>query len=64
MRGTHLDHPEILSFDCRSIELSGSDIRVEADGEVDGSLPAKLSVRPGGLLVRVPRAAETTSGDS
>jgi YegS/Rv2252/BmrU family lipid kinase len=56
MRGTPLDHPEILSFDCQSIELSGSDVRVETDGEVDGGLPARLWVRPGGLLVRVPRA--------
>jgi YegS/Rv2252/BmrU family lipid kinase len=63
MRGTRLQHPEILSFDCRSIELSGSDIRVETDGEVCGGLPAKLSVRPGGLLVRVPRAAEAEQGE-
>jgi len=58
MRGTRLDHPEILSFSCHSLELSGADIRVETDGEVGGGLPARLSVRPGGLVVRVPRVAD------
>ncbi len=64
MRGTRLDHPEILSFSCRSLELRGADIRVETDGEVDGGLPARLSVRPGGLVVRVPRPADAVPSES
>ncbi len=64
MRGTRLDHPEILSFSCRSLELRGADIRVETDGEVDGGLPARLFVRPGGLVVRVPRPAVAGPSES
>ena len=64
MRGTRLDHPEILSFSCRSVELRGADIRVETDGEVGGGLPARLYVRPGGLVVRVPRQAVAGSSES
>lgn len=54
MRGSRLHHPKIRLFDCQWLELSGADIRVETDGEVGGGLPARLSVRAGGLRVRVP----------
>lgn len=64
MRGTRLDHPEILSFSCRSLELRGAGIRVETDGEVGGGLPARLSVRPGGLIVRVPLSVPERSSES
>jgi diacylglycerol kinase (ATP) len=64
MRGAQLDHPEIFSFDCLSLELRGADIRVETDGEVGGGLPARLSVRPGGLVVRVPRPTPARSSES
>lgn len=53
-RGLPLTHPEIRSFTCRSIELKGSDLDVETDGEVVAGLPARLWVRPAGLLVRLP----------
>jgi diacylglycerol kinase (ATP) len=49
-----LDHPDIRSFACRSIDLEGPEIDVETDGEVAAVLPARLWVRPGGLLVRMP----------
>ena len=54
MRGVELDHPAISNFTCRSLELDGAVLDVETDGEVAGGLPARLSVRPEGLLVRMP----------
>ena len=48
------DHPDIQSFVCRSIELEGPELEVETDGEIAGGLPARLWIRPGGLLVRMP----------
>ncbi len=53
-RGIPFDHPQITSLACRSIDLDGAAIDVETDGEVAGGLPARLSLRPGGLLVRMP----------
>jgi len=53
-RGLPLTHPEIRSFTCRSLELEGPPLDVETDGEVAAALPARLSVRPNGLLVRMP----------
>ena len=47
-------HPDIHSFICRSINLEGPELDVETDGEIAGSLPARLWVRPGALLVRMP----------
>jgi len=47
-------HPDIHSFPCRSIDLEGSEIEMETDGEIAAGLPARLWVRPGGLLVRLP----------
>ncbi|MGD8818213.1 MAG: diacylglycerol kinase family lipid kinase [Acidobacteriota bacterium] len=47
-------HPDIRSFPCRSIDLDGPEIEMETDGEIAAGLPARLSVRPGGLLVRLP----------
>ncbi len=48
------NHPDIHSFVCRSIDLEGPELDVETDGEIVGGLPARLWVRPGGLLVRMP----------
>lgn len=48
------DHPDIQSLVCRSIELEGPILDVETDGEIAGGLPAKLSVYPASLLVRMP----------
>lgn len=48
------DHPDIASFACRSIELEGPGIDIETDGEIAAGLPARLAVRGGGLLVRMP----------
>jgi diacylglycerol kinase family enzyme len=48
------DHPEIQTFTCRSIDLEGPDLDVEADGEIAGGLPARLWVRDSGLLMRMP----------
>lgn len=47
-------HPDIHSFACRSIDLDGPDIEMETDGEIAAGLPARLGVRPRGLLVRLP----------
>lgn len=48
------DHPDITSFACRSIEIEGSELDVETDGEIAAGLPARLWVRQNGLLVRMP----------
>ncbi len=48
------NHPDIHSFVCRSIDLEGPELDVETDGEIAGGLPARLWVRPEGLLVRMP----------
>ena len=48
------NHPDIRSFTCRSIDLDGPELEVETDGEIAAGLPARLSVRAGGLLVRLP----------
>ncbi len=53
-RGIPFSHPAIESFACRSIELTGPGLEVETDGEIAGGLPARLQVRPGGLLTRMP----------
>jgi len=53
-RGIPFDHPEITSLACGSIDLDGDAIDVETDGEVAGGLPARLSVRAGGMLARMP----------
>ncbi len=53
-RGKPFTHPDVVSFSCRSIDLDGPAIDVETDGEVAAGLPARLWVRPGGLLVRMP----------
>lgn len=47
-------HPDIESFACQAIDLDGPEIEMETDGEVAAGLPARLWVRPGGLLVRLP----------
>lgn len=53
-RGRPFNHPDIRSFACRSIDLDGPELEVETDGEIAARLPARLSVRAGGLLVRMP----------
>jgi YegS/Rv2252/BmrU family lipid kinase len=52
--GRPFDHPEILAFTCRSIDLEGPPIDVETDGEIAGRLPARIAVLPGALRVRLP----------
>lgn len=68
MDGRRLDHPAIRLFRCRTIEIeplaepaeplddvaARSGFPVEADGELTASLPARISVVPGGLRVRAP----------
>ena len=48
------NHPDIRTFACGSIELDGPELDVETDGEIAAGLPARLWVRAGGLLVRMP----------
>ncbi|MFQ5742737.1 MAG: diacylglycerol/lipid kinase family protein [Acidobacteriota bacterium] len=54
MRGRRLDHAAVKNFSCRALQIDGPPLPVETDGEVEGELPTCLSVRPGGLLVRLP----------
>jgi YegS/Rv2252/BmrU family lipid kinase len=48
------DHPQIHSFACRTLDLEGNGLDVETDGEIAAGLPARLWVRPSGLLIRMP----------
>lgn len=73
MGGRRLDHAAIRLFRCRTLEieplgepaavgtLPGGGTPVEADGELTVSLPARISVLPGGLRVRVPASAHAVS---
>lgn len=61
-RGLPLTHPEIRSFSCRTIDLEGAGLDVETDGEVVAGLPARLWVRPSGLLVRLPAPERRPKG--
>ncbi|RMG02657.1 MAG: diacylglycerol kinase family lipid kinase [Acidobacteria bacterium] len=57
-RGTHLDLPEVQTTSARLIEAkpfhTGQKIRLEADGELIGFLPAEFEIIPKALKIRVP----------
>jgi diacylglycerol kinase (ATP) len=55
--GTYLDenNPKVSFTRARLVELSSSEVvRVEADGELPGALPATFEVLPGALELVVP----------
>jgi diacylglycerol kinase (ATP) len=55
--GTHLeeDNPKLRFARARRVEVSSSEVvRVEADGELPGALPATFEVLPGALELVVP----------
>jgi YegS/Rv2252/BmrU family lipid kinase len=57
-KGTHLDHPKIVSRRARRLEAhpedAGSDVLLDVDGEAPGALPAVFTVVPRALPVIVP----------
>lgn len=57
-RGTHLDLPEVQSTSAKFIKAepfhTGQKIRLEADGELIGFLPAEFEIIPKALKIRVP----------
>ncbi len=57
-RGVHLNEPDVLFRRARRVSLSDIAERdsspcLEADGEMQGPLPATFSVQPGGLNIRI-----------
>ncbi len=48
------EHPAVRRGEGRCVALSGPEWLVEAEGEILGRLPARLSLWPGALRVRVP----------
>lgn len=58
--GGHVRHPKVEMYRARSVRVEGpSGVLVEVDGEVTGTLPAELSVRPAALNVVVPDSGST-----
>jgi diacylglycerol kinase (ATP) len=53
-RGTHLDHPLVLSFRARTVELSAEGIIGYADGERAYPLPVTVTAVPGALRLLGP----------
>jgi YegS/Rv2252/BmrU family lipid kinase len=57
-RGTHLDLPEVQTTSASFIQAepfhTGQKIRLEADGELIGFLPAEFEIIPKALKIRVP----------
>jgi diacylglycerol kinase (ATP) len=53
-RGTHVDHPAVTMWHARQVEISADrPLRLLGDGELFGTLPATVSVRPASLSVVV-----------
>ncbi|HOA36190.1 MAG TPA: diacylglycerol kinase family lipid kinase [Bacillota bacterium] len=51
----HLGHSAIYTSSCREVTISaGENIPVHVDGELMGSLPAKIAIHPGALHVLTP----------
>lgn len=51
-KGTHLRHPKVSIYKSKFVRLSSSkDILVQADGDIIGTTPVELSIRPSGLNV-------------
>ena len=49
-KGTHLSHPKVKSFRARSVEVhSQTQMLLQADGELLGEAPARLTIRPKAL---------------
>lgn len=53
-RGTHLEHPAIEALRGRELELHCDDMNVYGDGELAGTAPLTLRVRPAALPVVTP----------
>ena len=52
---SHLSHRAFFTAPCREVTISaGDDIPVQIDGELLGSLPAKVTVQPGALSILAP----------
>ena len=56
--GTHIGHPAIESFEAAHVRIESPggepETGLEADGEIVGSVPAEISIRPRALKVLVP----------
>ena len=56
--GTHIGHPAIESFDAAHVRIESPkgepETGLQADGEIVGSVPAEIAIRPRALKVLVP----------
>lgn len=52
--GRHTRLPEIIQCSTREVELSGDNVSLALDGEVVGTLPARIGISPGAVRVIVP----------
>lgn len=54
-RGEHVEHPSVVSFTCRALEVQAEPAQdVNADGELVGKTPVRFEVWPAALRVLVP----------
>lgn len=62
--GTHLELPEVGSWQVRSLVVRSESRTelVEADGDIVGRLPARYEVVPGAMRVLVPRSSSVLRG--
>jgi diacylglycerol kinase (ATP) len=64
-RGGHVGHPEVEIFTARRITVkSAVPLRIQADGELLGTLPLSVEVAPRALRVLAPDSQETASNGS
>ena len=55
--GSHLRLPNTFSTRARTVEadpLDGAEVLLDVDGEQPGKLPARWTISPGALRIRVP----------
>lgn len=55
-RGTHLDHPKVQFYRAHTVEVQahdGQEALIEAEGELFGAAPARISILPGALRVKM-----------
>lgn len=55
-KGTHLSHPKCKYTNARCLTITGPPLPVQADGQIIGTLPVKLTIAPAAIWVICPPA--------